>query len=323
MPQKTANRSQAPVTSDSVRQYLCEIGRYPLLTAEQEVQLATQVSQAVRLQEVCEQLTEALGREPRPEEWAKAAGIERERISFTLRSGERAKRKMVESNLRLVVSIAKKYQHRGLDFLVLIQEGSVGLQRAAEKFEVEKGYKFSTYAYWWIRQAITRAIANDARPIRYPIHVTEKINRLKKASRILSERLNRTPRLSELAVEMKINPEEVSRLIQLSKKTISLSARVGKDKDSELIELIPDETSEVEVLESRETVDSLLSNLTPREREVIRWRFGLDGASTRSLAEIGQKYELSRERIRQIENKAMRKLKGFAQRKHIKLEEVL
>ncbi|MGE5707577.1 MAG: RNA polymerase sigma factor RpoD [Bacteroidota bacterium] len=261
-------------TDDPVRMYLREIGTISLLSPTQEIELARRISQG----------------------------------------DENAKRKLAEANLRLVVSIAKKYVGRGMLFLDLIQEGNLGLIRAVEKFDHEKGYKFSTYATWWIRQAITRAIADQARTIRIPVHMVETINRLKKISRKLAQDLGRKPAEEEIAKEMDITVEKLREIIKVAQEPISLETPIGKEEDSRLGDFIEDRETEAPVTAVthellREDINEVLATLSTRERDVLKLRFGLDDGRSRTLEEVGQQFGVTRERIRQIEAKALRKLR--------------
>ncbi|MEY2984804.1 MAG: polymerase sigma factor, partial [Cyanobacteriota bacterium] len=230
------------VSEDTVGAFFKEMARYPLLSAAEEVELAQQVQLLVSAEETRQQLQESLGRRPSQQEWAEAMNFDQVRqLDIWLYQLRAAKRRMIRSNLRLVVSIAKRYLNRGVPFLDLIQEGAIGLNRAAEKFDPDKGYKFSTYAYWWIRQAITRTIANDARTIRLPIHIVEKLNKLKKAQRTLKQELKRNPSEEELAVALDIPAGQLRHLLQLRRQSLSLNHRVGKGEDTELVELLEDQ----------------------------------------------------------------------------------
>ncbi|MBC7542579.1 MAG: RNA polymerase sigma factor RpoD [Candidatus Sericytochromatia bacterium] len=267
-----ATRSSS--TDDPVRMYLREIGTIPLLSGPEEVALAKRIVNGDMI----------------------------------------AKQKLAKANLRLVVSIAKKYVGRGMLFLDLIQEGNLGLIRAVEKFDHMKGYKFSTYATWWVRQAITRAIADQARTIRIPVHMVETINRLKKISRRLSQELGRKPLEEEIAVEMLVTVEKLREIIKVAQEPISLETPIGKEEDSRLGDFIEDRETEAPVTAVtqellREDINEVLSTLTPREQQVLRLRFGLDDGRPRTLEEVGQEFGVTRERIRQIEAKALRKLR--------------
>jgi RNA polymerase primary sigma factor len=261
-------------TDDPVRMYLREIGTIPLLSPAEEVALAKRIVQGDMI----------------------------------------AKQKLAKANLRLVVSIAKKYVGRGMLFLDLIQEGNLGLIRAVEKFDHLKGYKFSTYATWWVRQAITRAIADQARTIRIPVHMVETINRLKKISRRLSQELGRKPAEEEIAKEMQVTVEKLREIIKVAQEPISLETPIGKEEDSRLGDFIEDRDADTPVTSVtqellREDINEVLSTLTPREQQVLRLRFGLDDGRPRTLEEVGQEFGVTRERIRQIEAKALRKLR--------------
>ena len=284
---------------DPVRMYLREIGRVPLLTAEEEVALAKRMERGkLERQKPCPNFR-------------------------LIEDGEEAQRRLTEANLRLVVSVAKKYIGRGMSLLDLIQEGNIGLIRAVEKFDYKKGYKFSTYATWWIRQAITRAIADQARTIRIPVHMVETINRLIRISRRLLQDLGREPTSEEIAAEMQITPEKVREIIKVSQEPVSLETPIGEEEDSHLGDFIEDqaalapaEAASHQLL--KEQVESVLGGLSERERKVLQLRFGLDDGRSRTLEEVGREFKVTRERIRQIEAKALRKLRHPSRSRKLK-----
>ena len=300
---------------DAVGAFFKEMARYPLLKPEEEVELARRVRFLEEMRELQATLSENLGTPATKENVASELGVTEKQLESRLYQGRVAKRKMIRSNLRLVVSIAKRYLNRGVPFLDLIQEGAMGLNRATEKFDPDKGYKFSTYAYWWIRQAITRAIANDARTIRLPIHIVEKLNKLKKAQRELKQKLCRNPTEAEMAEVLEIPLPQLRQLQQLRRQALSLNHRVGKEEDTELMDLLEDEDNqspEAKMNESmmRHEIWEVLGDvLTPREKDVISLRYGLTTSEPCTLEEVGNMFNLSRERVRQIQSKAMRKLR--------------
>ena len=295
--------------SDPVRMYLQEIGRFPLLTAQQEVELAMQMEAGTRADEKLE----ATGKLPVSER------IILERAG---RSADRARKRLVEANLRLVVSIAKKYVGRGLSLLDLIQEGNLGLIRAVEKFDYRKGFKFSTYATWWIRQAVTRALADQARTIRVPVHMVETINKLARAQRTLMQELNREPTIEEIANEMEMEPGRVSELRRIAQDPVSLEMPLGEEEDSTLGDFVEDTDAEVPVEAAsfkllQEYLSLALEGLNDRERQVLIMRFGLADGKIRTLEQVGEHFKVTRERIRQIETKALAKLRQPARAKHL------
>ena len=300
-------------TEDSIRVYLQEIGRIRLLRPDEEIELARKIADLLYLEELAAQFESDNGREPDNKEWAALVEMPHIRFRRRLMLGRRAKEKMVQSNLRLVVSIAKKYMNRGLSFQDLIQEGSLGLIRAAEKFDHEKGYKFSTYATWWIRQAITRAIADQSRTIRLPVHLYETISRIKKTTKVLSQEFGRKPTEEEIAESMEMTIEKLRFIAKSAQLPISLETPIGKEEDSRLGDFIEAdiENPEQDVAKNllREDLEGVLATLSPRERDVLRLRYGLDDGRMKTLEEIGQIFDVTRERIRQIEAKALRKLR--------------
>ena len=299
---------------DPVRMYLKEIGKVPLLTADQEVELATAMS-AGREAEARLAQAEADGETIPDEELAQ--------LKKQVKAGERAKQSLAEANLRLVVSIAKRYVGRGMLFLDLIQEGNLGLIKAVEKFDYTKGYKFSTYATWWIRQAITRAIADQARTIRIPVHMVETINKVIRVSRQLLQQLGHDPSPEEISAEMGMPVDKVREILKIAQEPVSLETPIGEEEDSHLGDFIPDEgASEPSEAASftllKEQLVDVLSTLTPREEKVLKLRFGIEDGRTRTLEEVGKEFNVTRERIRQIEAKALRKLRHPSRSKKLK-----
>lgn len=316
----TATRRKRAVkkssNDDSIRSYLLEIGQVKLLDADKEVSLARDIARLLKLERLSIEYKSEFGDEPSTEVWAERAGVDVITFRKILRRGLRAKEHMVAANLRLVVSIAKKYLNRGLTFQDLIQEGSIGLIRGAEKFDPEKGFKFSTYATWWIRQAITRAIADHSRPIRLPVHVNDTIATIKKATRTLSLQLNRKPTDEELAEHVNLTVDKLRFLTRSSRSTLSLETPIGRNAEDSSATLgsfitwggdSPEESTTKSLM--REDLENVLNTLTPRERDVVRMRYGFDDGRMKTLEEIGVMFEVTRERIRQIEAKALRKLR--------------
>ncbi|WP_420908852.1 RNA polymerase sigma factor RpoD [Flintibacter muris] len=301
-------------TDDPVRMYLKEIGKVNLLTSEEEVELAQAMTAGTAAYEQLEELKES--GEEIPEEL-------RRELEKTIKKGERARQRLAEANLRLVVSIAKRYVGRGMQFLDLIQEGNLGLIKAVEKFDYVKGFKFSTYATWWIRQAITRAIADQARTIRIPVHMVETINKVIRVSRQLLQELGHDPTPEEIAEEMNMPADRVREILKIAQEPVSLETPIGEEEDSHLGDFIPDEdASEPAEAASftllKEQLVEVLSTLTPREEKVLKLRFGIEDGRTRTLEEVGKEFNVTRERIRQIEAKALRKLRHPSRSKKLK-----
>ena len=299
---------------DPVRMYLKEIGKVPLLAPDEEIKLATAMTDGNNAAETLK-MAEQDGMEL-PEETKKE-------LNAKVRSGERAKQKLAEANLRLVVSIAKRYVGRGMLFLDLIQEGNLGLIKAVEKFDYTKGYKFSTYATWWIRQAITRAIADQARTIRIPVHMVETINKVIRVSRQLLQELGHDPSPEEISAEMGMPVEKVREILKIAQEPVSLETPIGEEEDSQLGDFSPDEgASEPSEAASftllKEQLVDVLSTLTPREEKVLKLRFGIEDGRSRTLEEVGKEFNVTRERIRQIEAKALRKLRHPSRSKKLK-----
>ncbi len=299
---------------DPVRMYLKEIGKVSLLSADEEIALASQMTAGVEAQQKLDQ--------------AKADGAElpeaeRAELEAAVAGGEASKQKLAEANLRLVVSIAKRYVGRGMLFLDLIQEGNLGLIKAVEKFDYTKGYKFSTYATWWIRQAITRAIADQARTIRIPVHMVETINKVIRVSRQLLQELGHDPTPDEISKEMGMSVDKVREILKIAQEPVSLETPIGEEEDSHLGDFIPDEgASEPSEAASftllQEQLVDVLSTLTPREEKVLKLRFGIEDGRPRTLEEVGKEFNVTRERIRQIEAKALRKLRHPSRSKKLK-----
>ena len=299
---------------DPVRMYLKEIGKVALLSADEEIQLASEMTRGMEAQERLDKAKE---------DGVELSEAERTELAALALKGEESKQKLAEANLRLVVSIAKRYVGRGMLFLDLIQEGNLGLIKAVEKFDYTKGYKFSTYATWWIRQAITRAIADQARTIRIPVHMVETINKVIRVSRQLLQELGHDPTPEEISAEMGMSVDKVREILKIAQEPVSLETPIGEEEDSHLGDFIPDEgASEPSEAASftllQEQLVDVLSTLTPREEKVLKLRFGIEDGRPRTLEEVGKEFNVTRERIRQIEAKALRKLRHPSRSKKLK-----
>ena len=300
---------------DPVRMYLKEIGKVPLLSADEEINIAMRMEKGDEAKQMLESGINADGKSLTDEE--------KKQCQAAIDDGTQAKRLLAEANLRLVVSIAKRYVGRGMLFLDLIQEGNLGLIKAVEKFDYRKGYKFSTYATWWIRQAITRAIADQARTIRIPVHMVETINKLIRVSRQLLQEYGREPTPEEIAKAMGISEAKVREIIKIAQEPVSLETPIGEEEDSHLGDFIPDDDAPAPAEAAshalmREQLWDVLNTLTPREEKVLRLRFGLDDGNQRTLEEVGREFKVTRERIRQIEAKALRMLRHPSRSKKLK-----
>ncbi len=306
----------APVEVDLVRSYLRDIGRVPLLSNEQEITLGRQVQQLMSLEKLESDLEGDLGEKPSHEAFATAAGLTPLQLKRRLKSGRRAKERMVAANLRLVVSVAKKYTKRNMELLDLIQEGTIGLVRGVEKFDPTRGYKFSTYAYWWIRQGITRAIAEKSRIIRLPIHITEVLNKLKKGQRELSQQLARTPSMQELADYLDIPIDEVKELMFRASKPVSLESKVGDGEDTVLLDLLSSESDlpsqKIEIDCMKGDLEVLLQKLPELQNRVLRMRYGINGEDPMTLTGIGRILGISRDRVRNLERDGLKRLRKFS-----------
>lgn len=300
--------------ADTTADHFARMGRIQLLTHEQELELGAKIQKGQHLKDAKNKREEELERSLSLDEWAELCSMEPSELQKIVAIGNHAKKRMIEANLRLVVSMATKYQKRGLPFDDLIQEGSLGLDRAAEKYDPEKGYKFSTYAFWWIRQAITRAIACQARSIRLPIHMTERMNKIKKARQTLSQELGRNPSLVEISKKVGISEELIRESLDHHRNIASLDLKVGADNDTSLGDLqAGHDRPEVPVMEPIAKEVIARANLTPQQEKVILLRFGLgDQSNPWTLGEIGDEIGVSRERVRQIEKQAMYKLRNAA-----------
>lgn len=298
-------------SDDTVGLYLKEMARVPLLSTDEEVALARRLEAGIAAQEAMLKL----GRTGEPEQLA--------RLMDAVEDGRQARDHLIRANTRLVVSIAKRYMGRGVHFLDLIQEGNLGLMKAVEKFDYNRGFRFSTYATWWIRQTITRAIADQGRTIRVPVHMSDRIRHLYKTVRQLEQEFGRKPTPEEIAVEMKLEPRKVQWMLKVSWRPLSLERPVGEDEDSELGSFIEDDSTPTPTQSAyqnllREKVEEVLSTLTPREARILRLRFGLQNGRQYTLEEVGQKFGLTRERIRQIEGKALRRLRHPRRSRHLR-----
>ena len=313
----TESLAEGFAIDDPVRMYLKEIGKVDLLTPDEEVELAKKMQAGMEAKEKIKELDE------RQHNGEQIDEKEYQALRKAIRGGENAKKRLSEANLRLVVSIAKRYVGRGMLFLDLIQEGNLGLLKAVEKFDCTKGFKFSTYATWWIRQAITRAIADQARTIRIPVHMVETINKVIRVSRQLLQELGHDPQPEEIAEEMNMPVERVREILKIAQEPVSLETPIGEEEDSHLGDFIPDDDA-LEPAEAasftllKEQLVEVLKTLTPREEKVLRLRFGIEDGRTRTLEEVGKEFNVTRERIRQIEAKALRKLRHPSRSKKLK-----
>ena len=313
----TESLAEGFAIDDPVRMYLKEIGKVDLLTPDEEVELAKKMQAGMEAKEKIKELDE------RQRNGEQIDEKEYQALRKAIRGGENAKKRLSEANLRLVVSIAKRYVGRGMLFLDLIREGNLGLLKAVEKFDCTKGFKFSTYATWWIRQAITRAIADQARTIRIPVHMVETINKVIRVSRQLLQELGHDPQPEEIAEEMNMPVERVREILKIAQEPVSLETPIGEEEDSHLGDFIPDDDA-LEPAEAasftllKEQLVEVLKTLTPREEKVLRLRFGIEDGRTRTLEEVGKEFNVTRERIRQIEAKALRKLRHPSRSKKLK-----
>ena len=313
----TESLAEGFAIDDPVRMYLKEIGKVDLLTPDEEVELAKKMQAGMEAKEKIKELDE------RQRNGEQIDEKEYQALRKAIRGGENAKKRLSEANLRLVVSIAKRYVGRGMLFLDLIQEGNLGLLKAVEKFDCTKGFKSSTYATWWIRQAITRAIADQARTIRIPVHMVETINKVIRVSRQLLQELGHDPQPEEIAEEMNMPVERVREILKIAQEPVSLETPIGEEEDSHLGDFIPDDDA-LEPAEAasftllKEQLVEVLKTLTPREEKVLRLRFGIEDGRTRTLEEVGKEFNVTRERIRQIEAKALRKLRHPSRSKKLK-----
>ena len=311
---KNSSSTVKPLSDiDLVRSYLRDIGRVPLLSHEQEITLGRQVQDLMVLENLEAELESDLGEKPSITAFAEKAGIPPLQLKKKLKSGRRAKERMVSANLRLVVSVAKKYTKRNMELLDLIQEGTIGLVRGVEKFDPTRGYKFSTYAYWWIRQGITRAIAEKSRSIRLPIHITEMLNKLKKGQRELSQELSRTPTIKELSDYVELPESDVKDLMSKAGQPVSLETKIGDGEDTILLDLLSNEidmpSEQIESDCMKGDLETLLEQLPELQNRVLRMRYGMDGDDPMSLTGIGRVLGISRDRVRNLERDGLRGLR--------------